>query len=84
MHDFEHKGFNNDFLIKTFDDWAIDSNDRSPNEHHHLSAGFRVLYQPDCFFLHRMPKHQQQAVRKMVIDMVLATDMAEHMAIVSR
>lgn len=84
MHDFEHKGFNNDFLIKTCDEWAIDSNDKSPNENHHLAAGFRVLYQPDCNFLHRMPHHQQQAVRKMVIDMVLATDMAEHMAIVSR
>mmetsp|Transcript_7614 Transcript_7614/g.14984 ORF Transcript_7614/g.14984 Transcript_7614/m.14984 type:complete len:710 (-) Transcript_7614:20-2149(-) len=84
IHDFEHKGFNNDFLIKTSDDWAIDSNDKSPNEHHHLSAAFRLLRQPDCDFLHRMPHHQQQAVRKMVIDMVLATDMAEHMAIVSR
>ena len=23
IHDFEHRGFNNDFLIKTVDDWAI-------------------------------------------------------------
>ena len=23
VHDFEHRGFNNDFLIKTVDDWAI-------------------------------------------------------------
>ena len=36
IHDFEHRGFNNDFLIKTVDEWAIDSNDKSPNETHHL------------------------------------------------
>lgn len=48
------------------DDWAIDSNDKSPNEHHHLSAAFRILRQPECNFMHRMPHHQQQALRKMV------------------
>ena len=39
IHDFEHRGFNNDFLIKTVDEWAIDSNDKSPNETHHLRYG---------------------------------------------
>mmetsp|Transcript_7839 Transcript_7839/g.18477 ORF Transcript_7839/g.18477 Transcript_7839/m.18477 type:complete len:700 (+) Transcript_7839:296-2395(+) len=84
IHDFEHKGFNNDFLIKTQDDWAIDSNDKSPNETHHIASAFRILRQPECNFLHRMPAAQQAQLRKMVIDMVLATDMAEHMAIVSK
>mmetsp|Transcript_19671 Transcript_19671/g.40067 ORF Transcript_19671/g.40067 Transcript_19671/m.40067 type:complete len:698 (+) Transcript_19671:290-2383(+) len=84
IHDFEHKGFNNDFLIKTNDDWAIDSNDKSPNETHHIAAAYRILRQPECNFLYRMPNAQQAQLRKMVIDMVLATDMAEHMAIVSK
>jgi len=84
IHDFEHRGFNNDFLIKTQDDWAIDSNDKSPNENHHLSAAFRILRNPECNFLHRMPLSQQQQLRKLMIELVLATDMAEHMAIVSR
>mmetsp|Transcript_47977 Transcript_47977/g.114008 ORF Transcript_47977/g.114008 Transcript_47977/m.114008 type:complete len:721 (+) Transcript_47977:190-2352(+) len=84
IHDFEHKGFNNDFLIKTQDEWALDSNDRSPNENHHLSSAFRILRHQDCNFLHRMPHAQQMQLRKLIIEMVLATDMAEHMAIVSR
>eukprot|EP00802_Teleaulax_amphioxeia_P001333 Tamp_01335.p1 GENE.Tamp_01335~~Tamp_01335.p1 ORF type:complete len:712 (+),score=206.96 Tamp_01335:78-2213(+) len=84
IHDFEHRGFNNDFLIKTQDDWAIDANDKSPNESHHLSAAFRILRNPECNFLHRMPQQQQQQLRKLMIELVLATDMAEHMAIVSR
>jgi hypothetical protein len=63
---------------------AIDSNDKSPNESHHLSAAFRVLRNRECNFLHRMDAGAQQQVRKIMIDLVLATDMAEHMAIVSR
>jgi len=84
VHDFEHKGFNNDFLIKTQDEWAIDSNDRSPNENHHLAAAFRILRDPESNFIHRMPATQQAALRKLVIDLVLATDMAEHIGIVSK
>jgi len=84
IHDYEHRGFNNDFLIKTNDEWAIDSNDKAPNESHHLSAAFRILRHQDCNFLHRMPLAQQQQLRKLIIEMVLATDMAEHMAIVSK
>uniref|UniRef100_A0A7S4KJ92 Phosphodiesterase n=1 Tax=Guillardia theta TaxID=55529 RepID=A0A7S4KJ92_GUITH len=84
IHDFEHRGFNNDFLVKTQDDWAIDSNDKSPNESHHLSSSFRILRQPECNFLHQMPQAQQAHLRKLVIDMVMATDMGEHMAIVSK
>uniref|UniRef100_A0A6T8JUN8 Phosphodiesterase n=3 Tax=Hemiselmis andersenii TaxID=464988 RepID=A0A6T8JUN8_HEMAN len=84
VHDFEHRGLNNDFLIKSSDDWAIDSNDKSPNESHHLSASYRIIQANECNFLHRMPHAQQAALRKLVIDLVLATDMAEHMAIVSK
>ncbi|EKX48488.1 hypothetical protein GUITHDRAFT_68697 [Guillardia theta CCMP2712] len=84
IHDFEHRGFNNDFLIKTQDDWAIDSNDKSPNESHHLASAWKILRNPEANFIHRMPHAQQVQLRKLVIDMVLATDMAEHMAIVSR
>jgi hypothetical protein len=63
---------------------AIDSNDKSPTESHHLSAAFRILRNPECNFMHRMPQQQQQQLRKLMIELVLATDMAEHMAIVSR
>mmetsp|Transcript_34757 Transcript_34757/g.108816 ORF Transcript_34757/g.108816 Transcript_34757/m.108816 type:complete len:699 (-) Transcript_34757:114-2210(-) len=84
IHDFEHIGFNNDFLIKTQHDWAIDSNDKSPNENHHLISAFRILRQDDFNFLHRMPEAQRNQFRKIVIELVLATDMGEHMAIVSK
>ena len=50
VHDYEHGGVNNDFLIKTAHPLSITYNDNSPWENHHLAASSRVLYQPEfCF-----------------------------------
>lgn len=50
VHDYEHGGVNNDFLIKTAHPLSITYNDSSPWENHHLAASSRVLYQPEfCF-----------------------------------
>ena len=50
VHDYEHSGVNNDFLIKTAHPLSITYNDSSPWENHHLPASSRVLYQPEfCF-----------------------------------
>ncbi len=50
VHDYEHGGLNNDFLIKTAHPLAITYNDSSPLENHHLAASSRVLYMPEyCF-----------------------------------
>eukprot|EP00960_Hanusia_phi_P060189 764431-Hanusia_phi.AAC.2 len=40
---------------------------------------FRILRQPECNFLHQMPQAQLAHLRKLVIEMVMATDMGEHM-----
>ena len=38
VHDLEHRGLTNDFLIVTEDAWALEFNDQSPNEMHHLQV----------------------------------------------
>lgn len=51
IHDFEHTGVNNDFLIKTNHDLAITYNLQSPLENHHLAASTRVFLQQRHNFL---------------------------------
>ena len=51
VHDFEHGGLNNDFLIKTHHPLAITYNDQSPLENHHVSAASRLLSDPELAYL---------------------------------
>ena len=51
VHDYEHEGLNNDFLIKTSHPLAVTYNDQSPLENHHVSAAMKLLGVPDCAYL---------------------------------
>ena len=55
-HDLDHKGVNNDFLIKTSNPLAIQYNDLSPLENHHVSQTFRLLQRDDCGLLRHLSK----------------------------
>ena len=46
-------------------------------ESHHLAAAFRELLQPHHNFLAHLAKGDRDGVRKLVIDLVLATDMKQ-------
>jgi class 3 adenylate cyclase len=78
VHDFEHQGLNNDVLVRMGHEWALDYNDTSPNENHHVAAAFKLLRRPDCSFMAELPAAAQARVRQLVIRQVLATDMKEH------
>ena len=83
LYQAEHLGLNNDILVKMGHEWAIEYNDRAPNENHHLCAAFRVMRKKECDFMEKLSRSVQQHVRKLVLDMVLATDMGEHHRIVN-
>ncbi|PNW81070.1 hypothetical protein CHLRE_07g342350v5 [Chlamydomonas reinhardtii] len=81
IHDFEHKGVNNDYLIRVSDGLAVLYNDRSPMENHHLAASFQLMNSDEYNFLRKMHNKQRETLRKQIIEMVLATDMKQHFAI---
>jgi hypothetical protein len=80
VHDFDHPGVNNNFLIATSNRLALLYNDRSVLESYHLAKAFRILSQPECNFLQGLSKSDWQTFRESVIDMVLATDLSQHYA----
>ncbi|KAG2437156.1 hypothetical protein HXX76_005823 [Chlamydomonas incerta] len=84
VHDYRHPGLTNDFLVATGHPLAIRYNDRSPLENHHVAASFAALRRPELDVLAALPPEARVAFRKQVIDMVLATDMKQHFALLSQ
>ncbi|XP_059395742.1 cAMP-specific 3',5'-cyclic phosphodiesterase 4D-like isoform X1 [Carassius carassius] len=79
IHDVDHPGVSNQFLINTNSELALMYNDSSVLENHHLAVGFKLLQEENCDIFQNLNKKQRQSLRKMVIDIVLATDMSKHM-----
>ncbi|XP_060889911.1 cAMP-specific 3',5'-cyclic phosphodiesterase 4D isoform X2 [Labrus mixtus] len=79
IHDVDHPGVTNQFLINTSSELALMYNDASVLENHHLAVGFKLLQEDNCDIFENLSKKQKDSIRKMVIDMVLATDMSKHM-----
>ncbi|XP_061594565.1 cAMP-specific 3',5'-cyclic phosphodiesterase 4D isoform X3 [Cololabis saira] len=79
IHDVDHPGVSNQFLINTSSELALMYNDASVLENHHLAVGFKLLQEENCDIFQNLSKKQRDSLRKMVIDMVLATDMSKHM-----
>lgn len=79
IHDVDHPGLSNQFLINTNSELALMYNDASVLENHHLAVGFKLLQEENCDIFCNLSKKQRQSMRQMTIDMVLATDMSKHM-----
>ncbi|VDN07771.1 unnamed protein product [Thelazia callipaeda] len=83
IHDVDHPGFTNQYLINTNSELAIMYNDESVLEQHHLAVAFKLLQDSSCNFIVSLNKKQRQLFRKLAIEMVLATDMCKHMSILA-
>ncbi|TRY97573.1 hypothetical protein DNTS_002605 [Danionella cerebrum] len=83
IHDVDHPGVSNQFLINTNSELALMYNDESVLENHHLAVGFKLLQGENCDVFQNLSKKERQTFRKMVIDMVLATDMSKHMSLLA-
>lgn len=81
-HDLEHCGLTNDYLVRTHHPFAIMYNDVSPNESHHASTAFRILFNEHNFIEHFAPE-TVRLVRSTVIHLIISTDMSNHFSIVT-
>ncbi|XP_070272529.1 3',5'-cyclic-AMP phosphodiesterase 4C isoform X3 [Myotis yumanensis] len=79
IHDVDHPGVSNQFLINTNSELALMYNDASVLENHHLAVGFKLLQAENCNVFQNLGTKEWLSLRRMVIDIVLATDMSKHM-----
>lgn len=83
-HDVGHFGLNNAYLIATGHELAIRYNDQSVLENFHCATAFEVLSDPDCNIFENFDTLQFNTIRKLIINCILATDLAKHMELINK
>uniref|UniRef100_A0A8B9HXW9 Phosphodiesterase n=1 Tax=Astyanax mexicanus TaxID=7994 RepID=A0A8B9HXW9_ASTMX len=79
MHDYDHPGRTNAFLVATNAPQAVLYNDRSVLENHHAAAAWSLfLSQPEFNFLSNLDHVEFKRFRFLVIEAILATDLKKH------
>lgn len=73
MHDIEHTGLTNDFLIKTNHEIAQAFPTRAPMESKHIAVAIEVISNPELNVLGKMSAKQKEDVLTVVRETILAT-----------
>jgi hypothetical protein len=84
IHDLDHPGINNNFLVQTQHPMAIMYNDAAVLESHHVARAFEITNIPGHNIFSSMSSDQYRQARKMIISIVLATDLAQHFQFISK
>ena len=82
VHDFNHPGTNNGHEARACTERARTHTD-SVLERHHLHSTFTLLGTPGFDLLGGMAANDREVCRKLIIDIVLSTDLAKHFDVLS-
>jgi hypothetical protein len=84
-HDMEHPGFSNAFLVARRDPLAVTYNDAAVLENRHVACLYGlVAAAPEADVFAGLDEATWREVRRLVINCVLHTDMAQHFPMVSK
>ncbi|TRY83010.1 hypothetical protein DNTS_011390 [Danionella cerebrum] len=79
MHDYDHPGRTNAFLVATSAPQAVLYNDRSVLENHHAASAWNLfMSRPEFNFLASLDHMDFKRFRFLVIEAILATDLKKH------
>ncbi|XP_062860219.1 cGMP-inhibited 3',5'-cyclic phosphodiesterase 3A isoform X1 [Trichomycterus rosablanca] len=79
MHDYDHPGRTNAFLVATSAPQAVLYNDRSVLENHHAASAWNLfMSHPEYNFLGNLNHVEFKRFRFLVIEAILATDLKKH------
>lgn len=78
VHDVDHPGVNNFYLVNTKSPMALLYNDKSVLENYHIACAFNVMRDEKYDFLSSITQDSQNHARKIMVQSVLGTDNATH------
>lgn len=87
VHDVEHPGNSNTFEVNTSSRLALLYNDQAVLENHHLATAFAIMHENDENSMIQPIKAEPdryKSFRNLIVQMVLATDLARHFDIVNK
>uniref|UniRef100_A0A8R1E333 Phosphodiesterase n=1 Tax=Caenorhabditis japonica TaxID=281687 RepID=A0A8R1E333_CAEJA len=82
MHDYDHPGRTNAFLVQVEDKKAILYNDRSVLENHHAAESWKLLCRTENHFIENLDPAEMKRFRYLVLEYILATDLKQHFEII--
>lgn len=82
IHDFDHKGLTNAFMVATQAEEALHFNDQNVMENHSIWWALSLAREDGLCFYREMSTKQKATLRATVIGMVLGTDMSRHFEII--
>lgn len=84
VHDTDHPGVMNNFLVATRHPLAVLYNQQSVLENHHIATAMALTSRPELDWISPLPAADQAELRKAMIELVLATDPTTHMPFMKR
>ena len=85
IHDYKHPGVNSQYLRKTRNELSLQYLDDSPLERMHVAEAYMLCAQdPELDIFKNMKSRDYDNVRKVVVTLVLSTDLAHHFPFVER
>ena len=78
LHDYDHPGVNNPFLVAMNNEKAWSHNDKSVLENYHIASSFKLMEDPSRCWSSKMTNADFKRCRQVIILTVLNTDMAKH------
>ncbi|ELU01080.1 hypothetical protein CAPTEDRAFT_201790 [Capitella teleta] len=78
IHDLDHPGKTNSYLVNAGSELAILYNDIAVLESHHASMAFHLSQDKNVNIFSNLSREDFRSFRQQVIDMVLATEMTKH------
>jgi hypothetical protein len=80
LHDLDHLGVSNQFLINTQHPLAVEHQNSSVLERHHIGSALRLVDE----YLHSLEIDEKRLFKNIVTEMILSTDLANHHDLLSR